>query len=182
MENQNCGERSIHYSMSGYHGKADFDDLTPMFIGYKTNRSSGLKGPFQRFNYVLHFLNRGKDTLIEAGVEYKLEEGDSYIVRPHVPTYYLHGEDEEIEYAWIGFSGPYAKKLDHVKTVHHLKGNYFDLVKELVDNSEEVYAEPVIEILLSAIGEILSAEDGGLLLEVWQCRRTQAQRIRLRCR
>ena len=46
------------------------------------------------------------------------------------------------------------------------KGNYFALVKELVDNSEEVYAEPVIEILLSAIGEILSAEDSGLLLEV----------------
>ena len=164
--NKNHVERSIHYSMSEYHGKAEFENLTPMFIGYKTNPTSGLRGPFKRFNYVLHFLSVGTDTFIESGIEHKLLEGDAYIEKPHVATYYLHPENQDVACAWIGFSGPYAKKLDNVKTVHHLTGDYYNLIKNLIDNSEVVYAEPVIEILLSAIGEILSAEDNSFLVEV----------------
>lgn len=159
-------ERSIHYSMNDYHGKADFENLTPMFIGYKTNPKSGLRGPFKRFNYVLHFLDTGTDTFIESDMEHKLFEGDAYIEKPHTATYYLHPEDQDVACAWIGFSGPYAKKLDHVKTVYHLKGDYYNLIKNLIDNSEVVYAEPVVEILLSAINEILSVEDNSFLVEV----------------
>ncbi|MBR2322270.1 MAG: helix-turn-helix domain-containing protein [Clostridia bacterium] len=158
-------ERSIHYSMHDYHGKADFEKLTPMFLGYKIKHKLGLTGPFKRFNYVIHFLKKGNDIFIESGTQHNLVAGDAYIVKPHVPTYYLH-ENTEIEYAWIGFSGPYAKKLDDVNVVHHVKGNYFDSIKELVDQEETVYAEPVIEILLSAIGEILSSDSNSVIKDV----------------
>lgn len=161
-----CVERSIHYSLQEYHGKADFDKITPMFIGYKTHQTSGLRGPFKRFSYVLHFLKTGNDVFIEGNVRHKLAPGDAYIVKPHIPTYYLHDEKEVIEYAWIGFSGPYAKKFDDLNSVYHLKGNYYDAIRNLIDNNETVYAEPVIEIVLSAIGEIISMDNDSVLRDV----------------
>ncbi len=159
-------ERSVHYSQSEYYAKADFDSLTPMFIGYKNNPTRGRRGPFLRFCYVLHFLNKGNDTFVEANIEHKLQPGAIYIVKPHIPTYYVHNNKQEIEYAWIGFSGTFAKKLDHVKTVHYLKGDYFNIIKNLVDSNDNVYAEKVVEILLLAINEILSAGDNSFLVEV----------------
>ena len=53
-----------------------------------------------------------------------------------------------------------------MNVVHHVKGNYFDSIKELVDQEETVYAEPVIEILLSAIGEILSSDSNSVIKDV----------------
>ena len=63
-------ERSIHYSMHDYHGKADFEKLTPMFLGYKIKHKLGLTGPFKRFNYVIHFLKKGNDIFIESGTQH----------------------------------------------------------------------------------------------------------------
>ena len=68
-------ERSIHYSMHDYHGKADFEKLTPMFLGYKIKHKLGLTGPFKRFNYVIHFLKKGNDIFIESGTQHNLVAG-----------------------------------------------------------------------------------------------------------
>ena len=58
------------------------------------------------------------------------------------------------------------RKFDDLNSVYHLKGNYYDAIRNLIDNNETVYAEPVIEIILSAIGEIISMDNDSVLRDV----------------
>lgn len=164
MSNRIKVERSIHYALNEYQGKANcFDEITPMFIGYQTCPLQGVKGPFKRFNYVIHVIGNGEGVFVESGIEHHLKTGDVFIVKPHVPTYYKYQQDNELKFAWIGFSGSYAKKLDSVKSVHRLSPSYFNDIKNLIDNNDTVYAEHVIEILMRLTDEILASDSDGLL-------------------
>lgn len=160
-------ERSIHYASNEYHGKATcFDEITPMFIGYQQYPKPNKHGPHKRFSYVLHFINSGEGIFTQNGVASTLKKGDVFIVKPHVSTYYEYKENNNLSFAWIGFSGRYAKKLDDAMCFYNLKGDYYNIIKKLVDNNDTVYAEPVIELLLKVVKEILNLESSKLLKEV----------------
>ena len=137
-----------------------------MFLGYRNYPTLGRSGPHIRFFYLIHVVATGNGCFIEGSETHAFSEGDVYIAKPYIPTYYDYEEDSGLKYAWIGFSGNYAKKLDNMRSVYHLSGDYYARIKELVDKNDIVYAQPVIEILLDIINEILAKEEKELLKNV----------------
>lgn len=167
MDNNVNVERSIHYALSEYEGKtASYEEISPMFLGYQNYPASGKKGPYIRFFYLIHVVEEGNGSFIEGSETYAFAKGDVYIAKPYVPTYYDYGENNGLKYAWIGFSGSFAKKLENARSVYHLNGDYYSRIKSLVDKNDTVYAQPVIEILLDIINEVLSKEENDLLKRV----------------
>lgn len=160
-------ERSIHFALSEYKGKSvSHEELSPMFIGYQQNPSGGKSDRHLRFFYVAHFIAGGVGDVIVGNDRFTLKAGDLFIVKPHVPIVYDYAENNGLKYAWIGFFGSYAKKLDDAPCVCQYKGNYYERIKSLVDEGENVYAEPVNEILLDLIEEVTHSEGDSVLKEV----------------
>lgn len=160
-------ERSIHYALTEYKGKSvSFDEISPMFIGYQQNPSGGMGERHIRFFYVVHVVEGGSGDVLVGNERFTLKKGDAFIVKPHVPIVYDYKKNNGLKYAWIGFFGNYAKKLDSLPPVCTLGGNYYNKIKSLVDENEIVYAQPVNEILISIIDELSSKEDKALLKKV----------------
>ena len=152
-------ERSIHYSANDYSGKiVNFDELTPIFIGYNKNKPADNLHPSvsKRFCYVIHLLHDGECKFTESGTVHTVGKGQVFIAKPHVPISYEF--NSTCSYAWIGFYGAYAKKLDDVTTVHNLSTDYFSQIERLLSRGEPVYAEPVAEILLNVLAEIFAQQ------------------------
>ncbi len=160
-------ERSIHYAMSEIQGsKVSSEELSPMVIGYQSNPSQGTDAKYVRFFYVVHVVLDGAEEVEIGNERYAIKKGDVFIVKPYVPSIYDFKPNSKLKYAWIGFMGSYGKKLDGVPSVVQVNGNYFDRIKTLVDENEIVYAEPVSEILLELIEEILKSQKNELLVSV----------------
>lgn len=161
-------EHSIHYAANDYSGKIiNFDELTPIFIGYKQNKPSEEGKPSttsKRFCYVVHILFDGECEFTESGNLHELKKGDVFIAKPHVPISYAFKGTSS--YAWIGFYGNYAKKLDDVTTVHHLSTDYFSQIVRLLSRSGPVYAEPVAEVLFNILTEIFNSDKNKNLTEI----------------
>ena len=163
-------EHSIHYAANDYSGKIiNFDELTPIFIGYKENRPSDIDRPSttsKRFCYVIHILADGECAFTESNNVHQVKKGDVFIAKPHVPISYAFSGGNTSSYAWIGFYGNYAKNLDDVATVHHLTTDYYSQIVRLLSHSGPVYAEPVAEILFNILTEIINADKNSNLAEV----------------
>ena len=160
-------ERSIEYAIANYRGKGIcYDEITPFFVGYKTNSPTRFSGPYVRFCYVLHIVGNGEGNFIENGTVHRLKKGNVFIVKPHVATNYDFNYDDNLNFCWIGFTGTYAKKLEGLSSIHTLNGDYFEQVKHLIDEEEILYAEPIIEIIIKIISEITSNTNDWLLKSV----------------
>ena len=160
-------ERSIEYAIANYRGKGMcYDEITPFFIGYKTNSPTRFSGPYVRFCYVVHVIGSGEGNFIENGTVHRLKKGDVFIVKPHVATHYDFHAEDNLSFCWIGFTGIYAKKLEELSCVHTLKGDYFNAVKNLIDNEEIMYAEPIIETIIKIVSEISASKSDCLLKSV----------------
>lgn len=163
-------EHSIHYAANDYSGRIiNFDELTPIFIGYKQNKpieSGKSNATSKRFCYVVHILFDGECSFTESGNVHEVKKGDVFIAKPHVPISYAFNGTNTSSYAWIGFYGNYAKKLDDCATVHHLTTDYFSQIVRLLSHSGPVYAEPVAEILFNLLTEIFTADKNSNLAEI----------------
>ncbi len=160
-------ERSIHYAMSEYKGrKVSLEEISPMFIGYQSNPAGGMSDKHVRFFYVLHVVVGGQGEVVVENERFTIKKGDVFIVKPYVPIIYDFKPNNNLEYAWIGFMGTLGKKLDGTPSVCSLGGDYYQRIKDLVDENEIVYAEPVSEILLNLIDEITQNQNNELLVSV----------------
>lgn len=162
-------EHSIHYAANDYSGKIiNFDDLTPIFIGYKKNKiSKSQKAEFsKRFCYVIHLVAKGTCYFNESGVVHKAEKDSVFIAKPHVPVAYDFEEGVPTDYAWIGFYGNFAKKLDNVQTLHKINADYFSQIVRLLDIGGTVYAEPVMEILFNILTDIFNSSNNKKLVAI----------------
>lgn len=167
-ENQQLNiERSIYYSANDYSGKAiNFDEILPIFIGYKKNYIFNEPiAPTKRFCYVLHFFSKGTCVFLEGKSLFKATPGDVFISKPHLPIGYEFEKNTPIDFAWIGFSGNLAKKLDDTSPLHHVATDYFSKIVALLDN-EKTYAEPISELIFNALAEILSINTNNILSEL----------------
>ncbi len=162
-------EHSIHYASNEYSGKIiDFDEINPVFIGYWQDllQPPKVKPPCsKRFCYVIHVLSKGSFTFSTGGNDYDLTPGDVFITKPHVPTMYKLSKTTPQSYAWIGFSGNYAKKLDDVATVHKISTDYYSQIVEL-SKKDIVHAEPVAELLFNLLTEIYNSEKKHNLISI----------------
>lgn len=58
-------------------------------------------GPVVRFDYVLHYVTHGKGTYICDGKSYKVETGESFVVRPNHMVQWYPDKEEPWGYAWM---------------------------------------------------------------------------------
>ncbi len=160
-------ERSIHYALSKYLGKTvPYEELSPMFIGYQHEPSGGKSDKHLRFFYVVHIISDGEGDVYVGNERFTLKRGDVFIVKPHVPIIYDFKENNGLKYAWIGFLGSYAKQLDDLPSVCSLSTEYYDKIKKLVDENELIYSQPVSEILLDIIADLIGSYDKAVLKQV----------------
>ena len=69
-------------------------------------------GPYVRENYVIHIIMKGRGMLQIEGREFKMSEGEAFIIYPgqEEAVYQADGK-EPWEYMWVGFHGHVAKKV-----------------------------------------------------------------------
>lgn len=58
-------------------------------------------GPIVRFDYVLHYVTHGKGTYICDGKSYKVETGESFVVRPNHMVQWYPDKEEPWGYTWM---------------------------------------------------------------------------------
>ena len=58
-------------------------------------------GPVVRFDYVLHYVTHGKGTYICDGKSYKVETGESFVVRPNHMVQWYPDKEEPWGYTWM---------------------------------------------------------------------------------
>lgn len=58
-------------------------------------------GPVVRFDYVLHYVTHGKGTYICDGKSYKVETGESFVVRPNHMVQWYPDREEPWGYTWM---------------------------------------------------------------------------------
>ncbi len=82
-----------------------FADFYLVTIGHQKCPASHRFGPSIRGNYILHFIVKGHGSFYVEGVKHELQQGDFFLLRPSVETYYEASATDPWEYYWLGFDG-----------------------------------------------------------------------------
>lgn len=88
-----------------------FDDFYLVNIGHQECAPSHHFGPSIRGDYILHFIVKGSGSFDVDGVKHELNQGDFFLLRPSVETYYEASASSPWEYYWIGFNGEKAEEV-----------------------------------------------------------------------
>ncbi|MDF2889577.1 MAG: transcriptional regulator, AraC family [Lacrimispora sp.] len=86
-------------------------ELTIYHCGHETCAPGHFFGPAVRKHYLLHIVLKGKGIYRTADREYRLSEGEAFLIKPQEVTYYQADNKEPWEYAWVAFSGTEADRL-----------------------------------------------------------------------
>ncbi|QDH20688.1 AraC family transcriptional regulator [Saccharibacillus brassicae] len=68
-------------------------------------------GPAVRTHYLFHYVFEGEGLFEVDGAEYRLAQGEGFLICPHVVTYYRADRSNPWSYGWIGFNGTLAETL-----------------------------------------------------------------------
>lgn len=100
--------------------------INPTQCGYENCVSSHSFGPCARSHWLLHFVVSGKGIFTTERGNYRLREGDMFIIRPYEITYYEADAAEPWSYIWIGFTSdiPLPAAVTNADVLHapYLKG------------------------------------------------------------
>lgn len=68
-------------------------------------------GPDVRFNYLIHYIISGKGIFETDSQRYPLCQGQAFLIKPGVSTFYQADTDEPWNYLWISFQGRLADQV-----------------------------------------------------------------------
>ncbi|RFZ79682.1 AraC family transcriptional regulator [Lacrimispora amygdalina] len=86
-------------------------ELTIYYCGHETCMPGHYFGPAVRKHYLLHVVLKGRGVYRTSDREYRLMEGEAFLIKPQEVTYYQADNREPWEYAWVAFSGTEAERL-----------------------------------------------------------------------
>lgn len=119
-------------------------DLTFYAAGHEKTSPGYPYGPIVRNYHVIHFVLKGKGTLVIANKEYQIEEGRAFIIPAQTPSYYKSDEKDPWEYCWISFLG-----MNSGKYISILQKNCFNsFVTSKLNTS--VYKNLIVSFLNSS--------------------------------
>lgn len=95
--------------------KSKYVDLKPFNIGRQDCEPGHSYGPAIRNNYLVHYCLSGCGRLYSPYGEYKVREGELFLIKPNEENTYIADMDNPWEYIWIEFNGNAAKKLDVIE-------------------------------------------------------------------
>lgn len=115
-----------------------FTDFYLLYCGKQECPSLYSYGPAVRDNFLIHYCIKGKGTYFAKQRNYKIEQGDAFLILPGEVTFYQADEEDPWTYVWIGFDGlkaeTYLKRCgldkDHLKT--HCDGT--EILSTMIDS------------------------------------------------
>lgn len=95
---------------------SDSDPIKVFDVGRHRTPPCHVYGPAVRAYYLLHLVEKGKGYVERNGIKTYLKQGEAFLIRPDEIVTYCSDSEDPWEYAWISFSGSYAKKLVSLTT------------------------------------------------------------------
>ncbi|WP_346918963.1 AraC family transcriptional regulator [Lacrimispora sp.] len=86
-------------------------ELTIYYCGHEQCAPGHFFGPAVRKHYLLHVVLKGNGIYRTSGREYRIAQGEAFLIKPQEITYYQADNTEPWEYAWVAFSGTEADRL-----------------------------------------------------------------------
>ena len=134
-----------------------FEDFNPIETGYAKCDVGCTCGPHNRSRFIAHYVVSGKGTLIIEDKEYKVKQGEVFLLPPDKNVYYYADNNDPWEYIWIGFSGNLSKRFHELKSpVFPFDKRIFEEIRMIdlyPDTKEEYLVIKHFEIYMELIGE-----------------------------
>lgn len=112
-------------------GEKDFKDFIPRDAGFEECASGKSYGPAIRNYYLIHYVEKGEGMFKNESGEYKVSEGEAFLIRPGEVTYYEADKEKPWSYVWIGFTGALAEKFHGLPDIIRPDGSIFGELKSL---------------------------------------------------
>ncbi|MBO5454324.1 MAG: AraC family transcriptional regulator [Clostridia bacterium] len=91
-----------------------FKDINPIHVGHEACAPKHSFGPAIRINYLIHYVLSGEGVLYAPNGEFKVKEGQLFLIKPGEINTYTADEKKPWDYIWIEFNGEVANKLSHI--------------------------------------------------------------------
>ncbi|MBP7175270.1 MAG: AraC family transcriptional regulator [Thermoclostridium sp.] len=88
-----------------YFSPSDPSDLNVYRCGIETCKPGYTWGPGIRDHFIVHCVLEGSGTFTDGSSEWKLKQGDGFVVFPDKLVTYTADKDEPWTYSWVGFHG-----------------------------------------------------------------------------
>lgn len=122
-------------------------DLNPIIAGEEVCTPGHGTKPHIRQYTLLHFVYRGKGSLITRGQSHPVEAGQVFLIRPGELSAYAADSQDPWHYGWIGFDGILAARFAELPPV-------FSLDKKAMERIQEALRDPNVSEYRLA-GELL---------------------------
>ena len=81
-----------------------YSGLNPIHFGYEDCKKGHFFGPAVRQYWLIHFVVSGFGIFRTNGKEYRVNQGEMFVIPPYEETYYEADKDNPWSYIWIGFT------------------------------------------------------------------------------
>lgn len=124
----------------------NFRDLNPLFAGYEYCRPEHSFGPAVREYYLIHHVMAGKGTYYVEEKAYRMQKGDTFLIKPNLLTKYQADGEDPWYYVWIGFNGSLSEDFESLPPVIKLSPGFFHDIRrvEQVDSLRKEYLVSVL--------------------------------------
>ncbi|MET3938864.1 AraC family transcriptional regulator of arabinose operon [Paenibacillus sp. PvP094] len=141
-------------------------ELVLLFFGWQACDPSHYWGPGVRDSYVVHYIHEGWGTVHMEDKEYRLTQGQGFVILPDTIIHYEADAKEPWTYSWFGFKGVHAKtfmqraKLSPAHPVFDARdpkvmdGLYADMTQASSRNGGDVFSQ---SLLYRLIAELISS-------------------------
>lgn len=106
------------------------NDLNPIKYGYQDCFPNHKSGDLRKFS-LIHYVVKGKGTIIKYGKEYNVNPGEVFFIPANEKACYIADKDEPWSYIWIGFDGVLSSNFNKLPTVFKYDGQIFNDVKKI---------------------------------------------------
>lgn len=80
-----------------------YHDIIPILFGYENCAPGHSFGPALREYWLIHYVESGFGTFSKGNVNYKVEPGQMFVIRPFEVTLYTADKEQPWSYHWVAF-------------------------------------------------------------------------------
>ncbi|WP_434748440.1 AraC family transcriptional regulator [Paenibacillus amylolyticus] len=123
-------------------------ELVLLFYGWEACDPAHYWGPGVRDSYIVHYIHEGRGTVYMGDREYRLSEGQGFVILPDTVIHYEADAEEPWTYSWFGFRGVQAKAF---------------MQRAQLSLEQPVFTAHDMEIMAHLYDEMLQAEANSLM-------------------
>ncbi len=120
-------------------------DLNPLFVGEEPCAAGYSYGPTVRHYTLMHYVLRGKGTVIKKDERCEVHAGEAFLIHPDEAVTYTADAADPWHYQWVAFDGALSERFRSLPTVIRPPA---DILQKMIDLREDSLAEYRIAALL----------------------------------